>query len=262
MAPAEGHSWRVTHWRRSGIPAGGVQQGLLLIADIAGYTRFMKAHRTSLAHAQDIVARLLEALIDAAAELTLVEVEGDAAFLYRPVADGRAEAVADAAVRQALVMHRAFHTRQQAMCALNICPCEGCTQTRNLRVKFVVHLGEVAPQRVKGLTRLAGVDVILIHRMLKNTVPVPEYVLMTETLFTGSGELVRGRARPLEQEIEGLGRTQTWFVDLTELPPELPPAPAATWWAQRRETWGVLMRSLPYMLGIRKPYTLRNLPAA
>ena len=38
----------------------------MLIADIAGYTRFMKFHDTSLAHAQQIVARLLEVVIDAA----------------------------------------------------------------------------------------------------------------------------------------------------------------------------------------------------
>ena len=41
-----------------------VRQALLVIADIRGYTPFMKAHWTSLAHAQDVVARLLEAVID------------------------------------------------------------------------------------------------------------------------------------------------------------------------------------------------------
>ena len=36
----------------------------------------------------------------------------------------------------------------------------------------VAHDGEVAFQRVKHLTELAGMDVILVHRMLKNDVPV------------------------------------------------------------------------------------------
>ena len=36
------------------------QSTLLLIADIAGYTRFMKFHNASLAHAQEIVGRLLD----------------------------------------------------------------------------------------------------------------------------------------------------------------------------------------------------------
>jgi hypothetical protein len=43
--------------------------------------------------------------------------------------------------------------------------------------KLVGHLGEAAAQRIKNLTELAGVDVILVHRMLKNDVPVPEYML-------------------------------------------------------------------------------------
>jgi hypothetical protein len=42
-----------------------IQPTFLLIADIAGYTRFMKFHRAGLAHAPDIVAQLLEAMIDA-----------------------------------------------------------------------------------------------------------------------------------------------------------------------------------------------------
>lgn len=41
-------------------------RALLVIADIGGYTPFMRLHRMSLAHAQDVVARLLEAMIDAA----------------------------------------------------------------------------------------------------------------------------------------------------------------------------------------------------
>jgi class 3 adenylate cyclase len=60
-----------------------IQPTFLLIADIAGYTRFMKFHQASLAHAQDIVAQLLEAVIDATQpHLKLAKLEGDAAFFY------------------------------------------------------------------------------------------------------------------------------------------------------------------------------------
>jgi Protein of unknown function (DUF2652) len=240
-----------------------VRRGLLLIADIAGYTRFMKAHRTSLAHAQDVVARLLEAMIDAAPGLTLIEVEGDAAFLYRPLAGSAEPALVDSAVEQARAMHRAFHVRQQGMVARNMCSCDGCTQTGNLKVKFVAHLGAVATQRVKTLTRLAGLDVIVVHRMLKNTVPVPEYVLLSDPLFANADESLRGRARALEQEFEGLGRARTYFLDLQQIAAGLPPAPVATWWGRQRETWGVALRSLPRLLGLaRHGAALRNLPAA
>ena len=48
------------------------RQALLVIADIGGYTRFMRLHRMSLAHAQENTLRLLEAMIDAEPRLRLV----------------------------------------------------------------------------------------------------------------------------------------------------------------------------------------------
>jgi hypothetical protein len=77
-----------------------VGRALLIIADIGGYTPFMRLHRTSLAHAQDVMARLLEAMIDAAPELTLLEIEGDAAFLYAWTTEGHEASTVRMAVDQ------------------------------------------------------------------------------------------------------------------------------------------------------------------
>src|SRR5260370_14248550 len=118
----------------------------------------MDFHRADLAHAQAVVARLLEAMIDASPSLQLVEVEGDAAFLYRPSADAASPELAETALRQSVSMHRAFHTVQQKIACLNGCPCQGCSQAGNLRGKFVAHLGEVPPPRVKQPTRLPRLD--------------------------------------------------------------------------------------------------------
>ena len=53
-------------------------RAFLLIADIGGYTRFMSVHRVNLAHAQDVVAQLLESVIDGAGRaLGLAQLEGD-----------------------------------------------------------------------------------------------------------------------------------------------------------------------------------------
>src|SRR6185295_6925129 len=66
-------------------------RAFLLIADIGGYTRFMKVHRVNLAHAQYVVAQLLESLIDAAGgSLKLAKLEGDAAFFYAKLPDSAA----------------------------------------------------------------------------------------------------------------------------------------------------------------------------
>jgi hypothetical protein len=230
-----------------------VRQALLVIADIGGYTAFVKAHRTSLAHAQDVVARLLEAVIDAAPGLTLLEIEGDAAFFYAwPLNDGDASSARMVADR-IVAMHRAFHTCRQRISALNVCPCQGCRQARNLKVKFVAHLGEVAIQRVKRVRKLAGLDVILVHRMLKNSVPLPEYMLLSEPMFRVSDERIRKHTQPLAQEFEGLGPVQTYFVDIKDVAAELPPKPKVTWLGKMRETWGLVFRTLPYLIGLKKP---------
>jgi hypothetical protein len=60
-------------------------RSLLLIADIGGYTDYMRSHRMSLAHAEVNTSRLLERVVDAAPGFDLVEIEGDAAFLSRPI---------------------------------------------------------------------------------------------------------------------------------------------------------------------------------
>ena len=213
----------------------------------------MKAHRTSLVHAQDVVARLLESIIDAAPHLTLLEIEGDAAFFYSWVTTGQDASFAKMVVNQVLAMHRAFHVRQQSIATLNTCPCQGCSQAEQLRVKFVAHLGDVAIQRVKRVSKLAGVDVILVHRMLKNTVPLAEYMLLSEALFGASDEKIRAHSRPLPQEFEGLGSLLTYFVDIKDVAPELPSRPHVTRIGQLRENWGVVLRTLPYLLGLRKP---------
>jgi hypothetical protein len=45
----------------------------------------------------------------------------------------------------------------------------------------------------------------------------------------------------------------TYFVDIKDLAAELPPKPQITRLGQLRETWGVMLRTLPYLFGIRKP---------
>ena len=96
---------------------------LLLIADIGGYTEYMSTHRMSLAHAEVNTARLLEAVIDAAGDFDLIEIEGDAAFLSRAsdTLDGGARL---AAITEAVVaMHRACHAERRLV-ELNLCPCD------------------------------------------------------------------------------------------------------------------------------------------
>jgi class 3 adenylate cyclase len=239
-----------------------VQPTLLLIADIAGYTRFMKFHTASLAHAQEIVARLLEVVIDAAAPaLRLAKLEGDAAFFYMPAPkDGIDPALI---AGYAAAIHRAFHARAADLRVNTLCPCDGCQQAGNLKIKLVGHLGGVAMQKVKRLTELAGVDVIVVHRMLKNNVPVPEYLLMTKPVYAMLDAPLRERAAPFDLDLDDLGATAAYYLDLADFADAPPPPRKLPPLARLARHLSLALRTLPYELGLRKACVgFRNVPDA
>lgn len=68
-----------------------------------------------------------------------------------------------------------------------------------------------------------------------------------------SDEKIRTHTQSLPQEFEGLGPVQTYFIDINDVAADLPPKPEVTRIGQLRETWGVVIRSLPYLIGIKKP---------
>ncbi|HEY3577618.1 MAG TPA: DUF2652 domain-containing protein [Gaiellaceae bacterium] len=226
-------------------------RALLLLADIAGYTEFMRLHRLNLAHSQEITRRLLESMLDAAPALRLVEVEGDALFLSA-AHEQQAPDSSGGWLPAALAMYRAFHARQQWMVAHNLCVCDACRQIGKLHVKFVVHLGDVVSQRIRETEKLVGVDVIAVHRMLKNSVPAAEYVLMSEPLYQSLEPQVRDRAERVDQELEGLGTMPLYFVELADLPIELPPPPEPGLPARIRETVGLGLRAFPRVIGLER----------
>lgn len=240
-----------------------VQPTLMLIADIAGYTKFMKFHSASLAHAQEIVARLLEVVIDAAGpSLRLAKLEGDAAFFYMPVPkDGTLDPALVAG--HAAAIYRAFHVRAADLRVNTLCPCDGCQQSGNLKIKLVGHVGGVAMQKVKQLTELAGVDVIVVHRMLKNSVPVPEYLLMTKPVHAMIGSPLHERAARLTLDLDDIGPTEAYYLDLTEWTDALPPPRKLSPWRRLARHMSLGLRTLPRELGLRKSCVgFRNVPDA
>jgi Protein of unknown function (DUF2652) len=230
------------------MPSG---RGLLFIADIGGYTDYMGSHRMSLAHAEVNTGRMLEAVIDAAPGLELVEIEGDAAFLYRQVDPEAPEALVDEVVRVAAAMHQAFHLEREYV-ARNLCPCAGCKETANLTLKFVAHVGEIATQTIRQRLKLVGIDVILVHRLLKNPVTVREYVLLSEDLYSTGSSVLDGSAHEIEADAEGIGRVRAFYVDVTDLDVPVPPPTVPTWRGRLGRTAYAAGAGLPYMLGLRR----------
>lgn len=223
-----------------------IRRAVLLIADISGYTNYMNWNRLHLVHAQFTVATLLEAVIDAAKGLKLAKLEGDAAFFWAP--DGDAKMLVCERLTR---MRQSFFARRDKLKRDHSCECASCSQLDNLSLKFVAHEGEVAEQKVKRHAELAGLDVILVHRMLKNQVPVAEYVLMTDVVAQRLDEQFRQLCLPLIHDFEGIGQTSTHYIDLAASG-----APVAVAERSTSSRLGAKLKlelsALPFMLGIKE----------
>lgn len=192
----------------------------LLLADISGYTRFVTIHGASVLHAEEIITKLMEAVLDVAAEpLVLNKLEGDAAFLYARAADHPRE-VAEQVVRQVLGFFTAFKERQQALIKAGEggCFCDACCNIGDLKLKTILHAGEVVMKKVRHLEELAGGDVILAHRLLKNRLTAREYILMTEKFYEQGGGVSDRTPVPYTDTFEELGQ-----VNALVYTPETPP---------------------------------------
>lgn len=155
------------------------QSAILFIPDISGFTEFVQ--HTAIAHSKHIVSELLELLIDSnVMGLELAEIEGDALFLYKLVDDVDMTELE----RQIEVMYLAFHTHLKRYKFQRICNCGACSSAYNLKLKFVAHYGEIEFITVKESKKPYGSDVIKVHRLLKNEVPLDEYAIFTEAIST------------------------------------------------------------------------------
>jgi uncharacterized protein DUF2652 len=160
----------------------GTHDGLLVLADISGFTEFVTA--TEIEHGPPIIAELLgEVMRTIAPPLEIQEVEGDAVFALgsdRAVAPARLLDVLEDAIS-------AFRSRQRELAADDSCNCRACRGVGGLDLKIVAHHGRFLRHMVGDRSQAAGVDVILVHRLLKNGVARRAYILLTDAALRWAG---------------------------------------------------------------------------
>jgi hypothetical protein len=229
---------------------------VMLIADIGGYTDYMLFHRSVLGHAEAATTRMLDKVVDAARGFDLIEIEGDAAFLSREVDDLDGRGTLNLVLGSVSALHRAFH-EERRLIELNMCPCGSCKKTSVLKLKFVAHVGEVATQTIKRRKNLVGLDVIYVHRLLKNPVKLPEYLLVSDELFsnggTGSPELAM---QEIVLDLEGIGQVRSHYVNVADLsaPPSVSSHPS---WPRRvGATFTMVGRGIPYAIGRQRRHAV------
>jgi len=209
-------------------------RAVLLLADISGFTAFMKLHAISTSHARQIIVRLLDALVKASGPpLRVAELEGDAVFFYALADEKQLRAVAERVKAQLPRLFRVFKQEIEALQSVSVCVCEACTTVGNLRLKQVVHTGEVAVERIDRFEKLFGLDVIVVHRMLKNSVPASEYLMLTVPAYAALGDFYMQEPERRVETFEGVGDVETvvFYEDrlarvVAESGDSLPPRPS------------------------------------
>jgi hypothetical protein len=180
----------------------GPKKVVFTIVDISGYTYFIKSHRVSQIHAEEIIFDLLEAVIDQAEyPLVLNKVEGDALFLYADLVAGEETAVVQDVTRQVQAFFEAFHARKDGLVEERAdCPCYACQRISDLRLKAFLHHGQAFFRKIRQFEELAGEDVILIHRLLKNSITASEYIAATEPFAELLGDYFLDTRSEIRQE--------------------------------------------------------------
>jgi len=200
------------HLRVSGI-SGTTDTGFLVLADISGFTAFVTA--TELEHGPPIIAALLDAVIQRIAPpLEVREIEGDAVFALGP--DG-AVVPPSALLGVLRGAFAGFRELQRQMQRDESCSCDACRNIWRLRLKLIGHHGTFLHQTVGGHAQVAGKDVILAHRLLKNGVPRRmDYALLTAPALRQMGvDPARAGLRSHVEPCEHFGDVECYVGDLT-----------------------------------------------
>jgi Protein of unknown function (DUF2652) len=189
-----------------------IRLGYLLLADISGYTAFLTG--TELEHAHAIIHELTS-LIRArlAPPMRFVKLEGDAVFCY---ADQSTFRDGERFVELVEACYFDFSNRLADMTRSTTCPCDACAAIGSLGLKFIGHHGSYVIEREADREDLAGPDIILIHRLLKNSISEGDgpqaYALFTDTCLS---QMSSSLALPTHSEVyDSFGETTGGVHDL------------------------------------------------
>lgn len=192
------------------------ERGCLVLADISGYTAYLLA--SELEHAQDVLADLTQTIVkNLRPVLRLSKLEGDAAFAY--VVDGEyaPSTVLDTVER----VYFAFRSRLRDIAHATTCTCQACSLMPTLDLKFLVHHGSFVRRVVGRGEELIGGDVILAHRLLKNSaaevIGTRGYALLTQACVDALGlDPAPLGLRPHVERYDDVGEVPCWLEHLDE----------------------------------------------
>lgn len=197
-----------------------LKNAIMLIADISGYTKFVRMKKVSAIHGEQIITELLESITETADfPLKLNKIEGDAVFLWADAGNDINGAVNDV-FRQAQDFMSAFASKQIDLGQKGDggCPCHACSLIGGLGLKIIIHADEIIIKSIAGREELAGEGVILIHRLLKNSVNSKDYIMLSASTLKFLGKNLLPNYEKRVEQIADFGRVNVVFILFDERP--------------------------------------------
>lgn len=197
-------------------------KGTLFIPDISGFTQFI--NRTEVSHSKHIIEELLDLIVLEVGEMFRIsEIEGDAVLFYNYEKEPDFKRITELAIRVFERFHRhlLYYNRDR------VCDCGACSSSDQLTLKFIVHSGPLQEYAIGDRIKLFGREVILAHRLLKNSLDSREYLLITpsdredKTRF----DFLKEGFESKKERYEELGEVKFWYKSLSQYTEGLAPLP-------------------------------------
>ncbi len=195
----------------------------ILIPDISGFTEFMTT--TELSHGTRAINMLIESIVNAIGEeYEVSEIEGDAVLLIKKGPAPSRQEILDSCMK----IFNGFHFQRKWMQQFTLCPCGACRAISDLTIKFVVHHGPLMEFKVGRFVKQSGTEMIIAHRLLKNSISNNEYLLITEKLLENSADTPDGITSSWSSSSEqysSIGQVDYRFILLNEARKNVPDPP-------------------------------------
>ncbi len=188
------------------------QQGIIYIPDISGFTKFVSS--TEIKHSRHIVSELMEVILDNnVLGFIPSEIEGDAVLFYKLGGPPPLKKLIEQTEKIFLEFHKFLRTIERT----SVCRCGACQSSSHLTIKFIAHYGEIEEYKVKHFSNILGSDVILAHRLLKNTINLNEYLLLTKDYISTQPEENYDDHCKKIMNYENFGDVEVSYVSLKDL---------------------------------------------
>ncbi len=192
---------------------------LICIPDISGFTEFMRSVDIDVS-SQVIPALLNEIIYSNEIDLKVSEIEGDAVLFFKK---GELPPFQDL-VDQCKLFYTQFYEKMEGLLKKFKDKNKDIDFPEILGLKIILHYGaEIGMVQIGNHIKLMGEDVITAHRLLKNNVPIDEYLLVSDSLLNQYKEKAVeqnfdwAKLNSKELEIEHLGTIKYHYINLKPL---------------------------------------------